>query len=307
MLNVFLRRTIFFVFLCGWLIAPVVASDDRQPERVREITLQPNQWRDTSHGVEYCEGVFRSYGGSDAEAKCRVSVGGISGFIGTMRDGKATPLADALVVINGLSLSLHKGNVIRTHEKTAGRLAVTYSIVGVPGTNASMPPAGGLEKKPSVEKRGEEVPGFIYLLAILFIVGFATLTLAYPLFGLLSLGSGLVIVVAGLAIGGTSNLSVVLIGTCCLLCWAVIYVFCHLRNKAERARQAEFIAMYRSSMGYRSDVPSLPPAPVPSVGEILSAERGTEAVVIGQSPVNQELDLDPASKLPPGRRRIVLD
>lgn len=307
MLNIYMRRTIFFVFLCGWLITPVTASEDRQPERVREISLLPNQWRDTSHGVEYCEGVFRRYGGSESEARCRVSVGGISGFIGSMSDGKAIPLADALVVMNGLSLNRYQGNVIRTHEKPSRGLVVTYSLVERPGAKADEYVAGGSEKTPEVEKKGKEVPGVVYLLAIIVVLGFAFLALAYPLFGPLSVGSGLVIVIAGLAIGGTSNLAVALMGSFCLLSSVCIFVFCHLRSKAERARYEEYRATYVSSLRYTSEASSLPPAPVPPVGEILGAERGAESVVIAQSPVDLDLGLDSGCKLPPGRRRIVLD
>ncbi len=307
MLNICLRRTIFFVFLCGWLITPVTAFEGRQPERVREITLQPNQWRDTSHGVEYCEGVFRRYGGSESEAKCRVSVGGLSGFIGTMRDGKATPLADALVVMNGLSLKRYQGNVIRTHDKPSRGLVVTYSLVERPGANADVSLAGGSEKPPEVEKKGKDVPGFVYLFAIIGVLGFAFVSLVYPLFGPLSLGSGLVIVIAGLAIGGTSNLAVALIGSFSLLSSVCIFVFCHLRRKAERARYEEYRATYVASLRYTSEASSLPPAPVPPVGEILGAERGAESVVVAQSPVDLDLGLDSGCKLPPGRRRIVLD
>jgi len=307
MISICLRRTIFFIFLCGWLIAPVTASEDRQPERVREISLKPNQWRDTSNGVEYCEGVFRHYGGSDAEAKCRVSVGGISGFIGTMRDGKSMPLADALVVMNGLGLNRYQGNVIRTHEKSSRDLVVTYSLVERSGANANVSLAGELKKTPEVEIKDKEVPGFVYLLAIIVVLGFAFLSLAYPLFGPLSVGSGLVIVIAGLAIGGTSNFAVALMGSFCLLSSVCIFVFCHLRSKAERARYEEYRATYVSSLRYTSEASSLPPAPVPPVGEILGAERGAESAVIAQSPVDLDLGLDSGSKLPPGRRRIVLD
>ncbi|NWC84305.1 hypothetical protein HX798_29095 [Pseudomonas putida] len=305
MSNISLRRTIFVVFLCGWLITPVTASEDRRTV-VRELSLLPNQWRDTSHGVEYCEGIFRRYGGPESEAKCRVSVGGVSGFIGSMRDGNAIPLADALVAINGMSLNRYQGNVIRTHEKPSRALVVTYSLVERPGANAEVLVGDESEKAPEVERKDKDVPAFVYLLATILVVGFGILSLAYPLFGPLSLGSRLVIVIAGLSIGGTSNLAVALMGSLCLQSTLCIFVFCHLRSKAERARYEEYRGAYVSSLRYTSEASSLPAAPVPPVGEILRAERGVEPVVIAQSPVDLEL-LDSGNTLPPGRRRIVLD
>ncbi|OBY56999.1 hypothetical protein A9513_015910 [Pseudomonas sp. AU12215] len=101
-----------------------------------------------------------------------------------------------------MSLKRYQGNVIRTHEKPSRGLVVTYSLVERPGANADVSLAGESEKTPEVEKKEKDVPGFVYLLAIIVVLGFAFLSLAYPLFGPLSLGSGLVIVIAGLAIGG---------------------------------------------------------------------------------------------------------
>jgi hypothetical protein len=184
---------------------------------------------------------------------------------------------------------------------------VTYSLAERPNANADEYLAGESEKTPEIEKKGKEVPGFVYLLAIIVVLGFAFLSLAYPLFGPLSVGSGLVIVIAGLAIGGTSSLAVALMGSFCLLSSVCIFAFCYLRSKAERARYEEYRATYVSSLRYTSEASSVPPAPVPPVGEILGAERRAESVVIAQSPADLDLGLDSGSKLPPGRRRIVLD
>lgn len=300
-----------FLSALGWLwAASVIAETPQQIERVREFRLGAQQWRDTAQGVEYCEGVFRRYNGPNSESRCRVSAGGIAGFIGSMRDGQPMRLAEALVVLNGLSVSTHQAKIIRTREKPSGGLEVTYSLFENVGISNGAVPSKVENSKPVLEKQAKEVPGFVFLISILLVLGLAFLAVAYPLFGPLSVGSGLVIVIIGLFIGGTSNAAVLSIIFFCLVSTTCSFIFCYFKGKREEAQYAAYRETYITNLS--SQLTDRVQAPIPSVAEVLGTGRGRESsaaepAVIAQTDEALNLNVDAACNAPSARRRIVLD